>query len=309
VILLCGIPSEPPLAMVRDALARQRVPVVQFNQRAFATWELELGICGSSVSGRLSGDGRTWRLQDIRGVFLRLMDDRQLPEVAGLAGDAPAVRHCRGLHDTLMRWCEVTSARVVNRLAAMGSNSSKAYQMQIIAEHGFNVPETLITSDPEAVHEFRRRHGKIVYKSISGVRSIVQQLSDGDLARLADIRWCPTQFQAYVEGSDVRVHVVDRHVFATRIESTATDYRYAHQQVDEAARLEAIELPAGAADACVRLVRGLGLAFAGVDLRIGPDGEVTCFEVNPCPAFSYYEQQTGQPIAAAVAAYLAGERR
>jgi glutathione synthase/RimK-type ligase-like ATP-grasp enzyme len=59
----------------------------------------------------------------------------------------------------------------------------------------------------------------------------------------------------------------------------------------------------------VRLVRGLGLAFAGVDLRIGPDGEVTCFEVNPCPAFSYYEQQTGQPIAAAVAAYLAGEPR
>ena len=308
-ILLCGIPSEPPLAMVREALARRHVPFVQFNQRAFASWELDVGVYGSSVSGRLTGDGRTWRLQDVRGVFLRLMDDRQLPEIAGLASDAPAVRYCRGLHDTLMRWCELTSARVVNRLAAMGSNSSKAYQMQIIAEHGFNVPETLITSDPEAVHEFRRRHRTIVYKSISGVRSIVQRLSDHDLHRLEDIRWCPTQFQAYVEGRDVRVHVVDRRVFATRIESTAMDYRYAHQQVDEAARLEAIELPGDAADACVRLARGLGLAFAGVDLRIGPDGEVTCFEVNPCPAFSYYEQQTGQPIAAAVAAYLAGGSR
>ena len=91
-----------------------------------------------------------------------------------------------------MRWCEVTSARVVNRLAAMGSNSSKAYQMQIIAEHGFNVPETLITSDPEAVHEFRRRHRKIVYKSISGVRSIVlddrlRSVQPGLSAAMADV--------------------------------------------------------------------------------------------------------------------------
>jgi hypothetical protein len=28
---------------------------------------------------------------------------------------------------------------------------------------------------------------------------------------------------------------------------------------------------------------GLGLAFAGIDLKLTPDGEVYCFEVNPCP--------------------------
>jgi hypothetical protein len=29
-------------------------------------------------------------------------------------------------------------------------------------------------------------------------------------------------------------------------------------------------------------------------------------EANPCPAYSYYEAHTGQPIARAVARYLAG---
>ncbi len=54
----------------------------------------------------------------------------------------------------------------------------------------------------------------------------------------------------------------------------------------------------------VALTRGLGLAFAGIDLKITPDGEIFRFEVNPCPAFSFYEANTEQPIALAVARYL-----
>jgi hypothetical protein len=35
------------------------------------------------------------------------------------------------------------------------------------------------------------------------------------------------------------------------------------------------------------------------------DGRVICFEVNPSPAFSYYERHTGQPIARELALWLA----
>jgi hypothetical protein len=38
---------------------------------------------------------------------------------------------------------------------------------------------------------------------------------------------------------------------------------------------------------------------------VTPNGDAYCLEVNPSPAFSYYEDSTGQPIAAALAAYLA----
>jgi glutathione synthase/RimK-type ligase-like ATP-grasp enzyme len=199
----------------------------------------------------------------------------------------------------------VADARVVNRSDPQGSNSSKPYQAQLIASYGLRVPETLITSDPADVLAFRRTHGTIIYKSMSGVRSIVKALDDKDLARLSDISWCPVQFQALVPGNDVRVHVIGRDVYATEIISDVTDYRYARQQ-GGTATLRAIDLSADLAARCVALTAGLGLVFAGIDLRIGPDGAATCFEVNPSPAYSYYQANTDQPIATSLARYLAG---
>jgi glutathione synthase/RimK-type ligase-like ATP-grasp enzyme len=162
----------------------------------------------------------------------------------------------------------------------------------------------LITNDPELVRAFRARHQRIIYKSISGVRSIVQTFSDEDLARLENIRWCPTQFQAFVEGTNVRVHTIGQKVFATAINTDATDYRYAERQSGDHAELREVELSDELAEMCVGLSEGLGLAFAGIDLKITPGNRVYCFEVNPSPAFSYYEGNTGQPIAKAVACYL-----
>jgi glutathione synthase/RimK-type ligase-like ATP-grasp enzyme len=193
----------------------------------------------------------------------------------------------------------------VNPAASMGSNGSKPYQAQLIARHGFAVPDTIVTNDPDRVRDFRARHGRIIYKSASGIRSIVREFDDDDLDRLDRIRWCPTQFQAFVPGTDVRVHVVDTEVFATEIDSDATDYRYATREGTKAT-LRAITLDADVADRCVSLARDLRLPFAGIDLRRrGGDGAWVCFEVNPSPGFSFYESRTGQPIARAVARYLA----
>jgi hypothetical protein len=305
-ILLAGIPSETPLAMVRAELDRLGAPCFLFNQRRFAEMDMDFEIsAGGRVTGWIS-NGHRFRLEDFQGVYTRLMDDQILPELASEPPQSPRRRHCRSLHEALTRWCEISPARVVNRNGPMGSNFSKPYQAQLISGQGFNVPETLITTDPDLVLEFRARHGKVIYKSISGVRSIVQTLEDADLERLDRIRWCPTQFQQFVPGTNVRVHTVGSEVFATAAGTDATDYRYAARQVGKPAELEPFELPAELAERCVRLAAALGLAFAGIDLKITPAGEVYCFEVNPSPAFSYYESHTGQPIARAVAQYLAG---
>jgi glutathione synthase/RimK-type ligase-like ATP-grasp enzyme len=188
----------------------------------------------------------------------------------------------------------------------MGSNFSKPYQAQLILEHGFAVPETLVTNDPDLVRTFVAEHGRVIYKSISSERSIVQTMDDRDLARLEAIRWCPVQFQAYVPGIDVRVHTVGGHVFATAISTDATDYRYAERQTGAPATMEPTELPEEMAHRCLALAAGLGLDLAGIDLRLTPDGDAVCFEVNPSPVYSYYEAHTGQPIAAAIARHLAG---
>jgi hypothetical protein len=303
-ILVCGIPSETPLRLVTDRLRAMGAEFVLFNQRETANCDIWFAIEDGTVTGELRIGDATYKLEEFTGVYPRLMDDRALPELADEPEGSPKRSYCRAFHDTLMRWMELAPAMVINRCAPMASNSSKPYQAQLIREQGFLTPETLVTNDPELVRGFREQHGRVIYKSISAVRSIVQELSDEDDERLERIRWCPTQFQAFVDGTNVRVHTVGDEAFATAIRSEATDYRYAARQAGEPAELREVTLAPELAERCLALSRSLGLEFAGIDLKITPDDEVYCFEVNPSPAFSYYEGNTDQAISAAVARRL-----
>jgi len=217
---------------------------------------------------------------------------------------APARRRVTSFYDTLVHWCDLVPVRVANRPASMASNASKGFQIQKIRQLGFAVPETLATNDPEAVREFLARHGRVIYKSISGVRSIVREIDEAALARIDLIRWCPVQFQAFVPGVDVRVHTIGETVFATAIHSDVVDYRYAARQ-GGTTRYEPYELPPSVAKRCTALTSVLGLEFAGIDLKAMPTGEFCCFEVNPSPAYSHFEEITGQPISRALALHLA----
>lgn len=304
-ILLCGIPSETPLRMVTSRLDEIGAPFVLLNQRKFADCEIWFEISHGEVTGELRIADQIYKLQEFTAAYPRMMDDRFLPELSDEPPDSPLRTYCRSFHDTLIRWLEIAPALVINRCAPMASNSSKPYQAQLIREQGFLTPETLITNDPELVRDFRAKHGRVIYKSISAVRSIVQVLEDEDEERLERIRWCPTQFQAFVEGTNLRVHTIGGEVFPTAVRSDATDYRYASRQAGEPAALREVVLSDELAEQCLRLSEALGLEFAGIDLKVTPNDEVYCFEVNPSPAFSYYEANAGQSISAGVARYLA----
>lgn len=304
-ILLCGIPSETPLRLVRERLEDSGAEYVMFNQRHFANCEIHFEIERGDVTGELRVGEQVYSLRAFRAIYSRMMDDRNLPELATEAPDSEGRKYCRSFHDALTRWMEIAPAEVINRCAPMASNASKPYQTQLIRNHGFLIPETLITNDPQLVREFYEQHGRrVIYKSISATRSIVQTLTEADFQRLEHIRWCPTQFQAFVDGTNVRVHTIGDQVFPTAISTEATDYRYAATQAGSPAELREVELSDELAQQCIRLTKSLGLVFAGIDLKITPEDDVYCFEVNPCPAFSYYEYGSGQPISAGVAQRL-----
>jgi glutathione synthase/RimK-type ligase-like ATP-grasp enzyme len=163
----------------------------------------------------------------------------------------------------------------------------------------------MITTDPELVLAFHAEHGRLIYKSICGERSIVASVDPDDRERLERIRWCPVQFQEFVGGPNVRVHTVGEETFATIVETDAVDYRYASRQVGSAASFAPHDLDEEVAERCVALAASMGLDVAGIDLKLPPDGRVVCLEVNPSPVFSYFEVNAGQPISDAVARLLA----
>ena len=237
-------------------------------------------------------------LRDISAAFLRPYDSTEAPAVAVHGALSPEVFHARQVDVVMLRWGDVTPALVVNRPGAMASNESKPFQAQAARAAGFLVPETLLTTEPQAARDFYAAHREVVFKSISSVRSIATRLDEDALTRLGDVRWCPTQFQEYVPGTDVRVHAVGGRAFACEIESDADDYRYGDSKI------RPYELPADVAERCVALARQLGLELTGIDLRRTPDGRWYCFEANPSPAFAHFGEEMASLVADAVAEHL-----
>jgi hypothetical protein len=301
-ILLWGLPGDQPMAFVRDALHRFGAEVAFLDQRAVLDTHLELFV-NSSVTGVLHVGDDTLDLSKVTAVYLRPYESSRLPAVKKAGPGSPEWGHALNVEDILLSWIEITPAFVVNPPTAMAGNASKPYQAAQIREHGFAIPATLVTTDPQAVLDFWDKHGTIIYKSISNVRSVVSRLSAEHLAYLHDVSSCPTQFQQYVPGVDYRVHVVGDELFCCEIVSTGDDYRYASGP-DGGTQMRGCDLPRECVERCRQLASAMELPVAGIDLRRSPDGVWYCFEVNSSPGFSPFQEATNQPIDKAIARLL-----
>jgi glutathione synthase/RimK-type ligase-like ATP-grasp enzyme len=184
----------------------------------------------------------------------------------------------------------------------MAAGASKPFQARLVRRAGFRTPATVMTNDPAAAERFWREQGRVVFKSTSGVRSTVRCLEPYDVAQLADIQTCPVQFQAYVPGTDYRVHTVGQRAYATRIDSDAVDYRYPPEGA-AAPAVVPVRIPESLERRCLELARAHRLVVSGIDLRLTPSGEWYCFEINPSPAFAYFD--VDGEVATAVARLLA----
>lgn len=296
-ILIVGYGDDPTLARTVDTARDLGADVLLVDQRELTGVDLVIEDMVAS-RGWFDVMGARVPLADLGAVYARPLTPVARP-------DPTARAHGEALSQLVVEWLDVAPGLVVNRPTDMSSNTSKPFQAQLIGAAGFAVPRTLVTNDPERVRAFAAEHAAVVYKSVSGIRSIVRRLDASALTRLEQVRHLPTQFQAYVPGDDVRVHVVGDRVFATRITSGAVDYRYAGRDGQEAV-LTAIEVDDDLAERCVTLSRQLRLPLAGLDLRVPDEGPVVCFEVNPMPGYSYYEASTGQPISRALVRLLTG---
>jgi RimK-like ATP-grasp domain len=301
-ILLWGLSADSPLAQVHSALCRREAEVAFIDQRDVLEIEVELLVNGT-VQGMVRTPDRVVSLDQVTAAYVRPYSSAQLPAIERAGKFSAAWQHAVSIDDALISWADLASAHVVNRPTAMATNSSKPYQALFIQAIGFEVPATLITTDIDAARDFWAEHTAVIYKSLSGVRSIVSRLEERHNTRLEQVRWCPTQFQQYVLGTDYRVHVIGDEVFACEISSRADDYRYAARQglsVD----IRPYQLPQDVADRCRELTKSLGLSVTGIDFRRDPEGRWYCFEVNPSPGFTYYQAACDQSIDEAIADLL-----
>jgi len=295
-IVFYGYADDVPLARAIEVARQRELAHCVIDQRHLDRYDLVLEVSDVGVGGQLWVAGSIVSLNDVDAVYAR-------PLTPAAVADARGRERARVFEQAMLDWLDIADCPVVSPPSVMHSNASKPFQAQAIGAAGFLVPETLVTSDPETARAFWQRHGDVVFKSTSGIRSIVRKLDRAQAANLGRLRDLPTQFQELVTGTDVRVHVVGTRVFAAQVRSDAIDYRYARRDgfgVD----LDEVTLPANVATRCAALAARHGLPFCGIDLRRRPDGLYVCFQVNPMPGYTYFEDETGQAISSALVDYL-----
>jgi glutathione synthase/RimK-type ligase-like ATP-grasp enzyme len=291
-ILLWGLLEDETFASVTDWLTRWHADFAFINHAAIARTTIRFRS-HPQPSYELTSEGSSYSLDNVKAAYLRPYDYRDYDECEE---PRPRISRASLVHQFMNIWSEYSSALIINRPSAVATNHSKLAQAINIRASGFLVPDSLVTNDQATIHDFLAHHGSVIYKSMSSVRSIVKELDPAILDVVG--RLGPIFLQQRIVGDNIRVHVIEERTVACRVHSQAVDYRYAPS------RIAPFDLPEEIAARCVQLTKQLGLVLSGIDLIVTPRGEYHCLEVNPNPAFSYFDSSDEKTIARHVAEIL-----
>ncbi len=275
-----------------------------------------------SVSGRLiidKQDGRQIDFSSLRSVWNRRPGRIESPVMPEQWIETLIERECNTAINGIFRTLECLW---VNHPAAQNEASIKVHQLKIASRSGLQVPESIITNDPEQAERFYEKHRqKVIYKLIDELSSgqfpatevprgmPTMKVRPADLSHFDQVRHSLHFFQRQVEKvADIRVTVVGEEIFAGRIESQQgtgkVDFR-----LDYSVPVLNWELPPDLAQDCLKLMRLLGLNYGALDFCLDEAGQHIFLEINPAGQFLWLEEALGQPISAALAQLLSGGRK
>jgi hypothetical protein len=250
-------------------------------------------------------DGRPLRLDAVRAFWWRRPQGYGLP-----AGMAPHAQHfaLTELTTAMQGMWQCADALWVNNIVRDSAAAHKPWQLELARQVGLNIPDTLITTDPDKVRAFwDARRGEVIYKpflqTLHSWRE-TRQLKREELAMLDSVRIAPVIFQALVPGAaDLRVTVIGNEVLAAAVDIRKMEYKLDVRLNQQ--EYERHDLPPEVADKLLALMRVLGLEYGAIDLRLTPDGDYVFFEVNPAGQFLFVEHACGLPVSQVLATHLA----
>ncbi|MBW4615116.1 MAG: hypothetical protein KME21_17950 [Desmonostoc vinosum HA7617-LM4] len=199
---------------------------------------------------------------------------------------------------------------------------SKALQLKIAAEIGFDLPPTLMTNNPQDFIDFYNQNNGQVISKLAGP-SLLRNLRDDftrftefvskrDVIYAQSVQRCPAIFQAYVPKQvELRITVVGHQVLAAEIHSQKSNHtRYDWRHYDyHKTPYYPHELPQAVSQLCIQLVQKLGLCYGTIDMIVTPDGQYIFLEINPNGQYLWIEQATGLPISDAICDLLISGNR
>ncbi len=293
-ILIVGYHADRTLAHTTARLAVRGVPYMVLDLAQYLQEATVLQTPHCPLNTRILLDGLTFDFDRYRGVYVRLIE---LREHRLLPWDvAISVRRKMAAIEHVFAGLPI---KVLNRPGGRQSNCSKPFQLAELHAAGFSVPRSYSTNMPDAPGLAELiSSGRVVYKSNSAIRSIVDKAGPRHLHRLPDLPNCPVLFQEYIAGPDVRVHLVGERALGQQIRAKAVDYRYPGPL--DRVEYEPVEVPHELGGLCRRFAEAEGLGFMGFDFKIAQDGTWYCLEANPMPGYDGFDERFDHRISDAL---------
>ncbi|MFJ9722063.1 ATP-grasp ribosomal peptide maturase [Streptomyces sp. NPDC101209] len=307
-VLILTCEEDVTADMVVVHLNASGVPVVRLDP---ADLPGGVALSGEYVHGAFRGHlqsaGRLVSIAGLRSIWVRR------PGAPAARAPQPSGWLTEESSQALYGMLRGSGARWMNHPDAARQARHKPWQLRLAQDCGLPVPATLITTFPQAAREFAERFPDLVVKPVSGAhpqdppRAVPTSrvAPDTDFSAVA---FGPTLLQRRVaKRADIRLTVVGGRMLAARKETPAdadpdaVDVRFAPGDVP----WRATEVPPRVADAVRSYLNRAQLAYGAFDFAEDADGTWWFLECNQSGQFGFVEVETGQPIARAVAEWLA----
>ncbi|MFI1071694.1 ATP-grasp ribosomal peptide maturase [Streptomyces puniciscabiei] len=309
-VLILTSEEDVTADMVVLRLGETGVPVVRLDPADLTngvalSGEYVQGAC----RGHLSVGGRLVSMGSLRSVWVRRPGD------AAARAAQPSAWLTEESSQALYGMLRTTGARWMNHPDAARRARHKPWQLRLAQDSGLAVPATLITTFPQAAREFAERFPDLVVKPVSGAhpqeppRAVPTSrvAPDTDFSAVA---YGPTLLQRRIaKRADIRLTVVGDTLLAAR--KPADPHAHPDDVDVRFAPLGSPWLPADVsprvAEGVRRYMRGAELAYGAFDFAEDADGIWWFLECNQSGQFGFVEMDTGQPIAATIARWLAAD--
>jgi len=308
-VLILAQATDDTTDTVTEVLRARGVGFVRIDTADFPL-SVELSAMPDRLDspGWLCVDGREMPLASVCSVYRRHPAQFTFPsDMSGPEKRFATLESVAGLGGVLagQRW------RWIDSPAAVADASRKPLQLRTAASCGLRVPPSLVTNSGPRVRKFATEvGGNIIYKSLStGVIIESDELRIIYTARVCvddldgrAIGMCCHLFQKWVpKVFDVRMTVVGANVFPVAVRTTSeqarTDWRSRYDELS----YDVCAVPAPVRAGALKYLRSMNLTYGAFDFSVTADGEWWFLECNPSGQWGWIADETGLPIAEAIA--------
>lgn len=307
-VLILTCQQDVTTDMVVARLHERGVPLVRFDPADLpgeATMSAE--YVSGDFHGYLSSEGRLLSMSGLRSIWVRRPGEpaAHAPEPSAWLSAESGQALYGMLYSTTARW--------MNHPCVAAQARCKPWQLRVAHRSGFAVPPTLITTFPRLARQFAAQYRDIVVKSASGPppgdpQTALPTTRIGPDADFTGVAAGATLLQQYIpKQADIRLTCIGRQLFAARKVSPPGQVDGRYGATGHA--WETAEVPDRVARSVHDYTSLAGLAYGAFDFAEDADGVWWFLECNQGGQFGFVELETGQPIAEAVASWLASPAR